>query len=321
MRLWLASNSSHQADGQSGPLQKHFSEMIAWKRMHGVPIRSRAPTGFTLVELIVVIAVVLILASLLLPVLSDGKSKAKAIICLNHHRQLILATMLYAGDHEDSFPANLGAAETRRSVSAGSFLNWVNNVMSWELDSDNTNLTWIRAGGIGPYLPGDVSVFKCPEDAALSDLQEDAGWSGRVRSVSMNAMVGDAGEFTRTGVNTNNPYYKQFFKLGQVPEPSRIFVYTEEHPDSINDGYFLNKPYSGEWHDLPASYHQGAAHLAFADGHVERRLWTQSSTKPPARPDAAQLPFSISENDLDDFVWLMERTSVKRYDRYSSAHP
>ncbi len=40
-------------------------------------------------------------------------------------------------------------------------------------------------------------------------------------------------------VNTNNPGYRQFLHLGDVPEPSRIFALIEEHPDSINDGYFL----------------------------------------------------------------------------------
>ena len=59
---------------------------------------------------------------------------------------------------------------------------------------------------------------------------------------------------------------------------------TEEHPDSINDGYFLNKPDSLQWMDLPASYHNGAANLAFADGHLETHKWRFASTKPPARP-------------------------------------
>lgn len=292
--------------------------MIAWNRKQTEPRRSDVSDGFTLVELLVVIAVLMVLFGLLLPVLSSGKSKARAIICLNHHRQLIMATMLYAGDHQDSFPANLGTADTKRTVADGTYQNWVNNVMSWELDEDNTNHVWVQSGGIGPYLSGNVSVFACPEDDVVSDVQREAGWEGRVRSISMNAMVGDAGQFTRTGVNTNNPSYRQFFTLGQVPEPSRIFVFIEEHPDSINDGYFLNKAYSGEWHDLPASYHNGSAHLVFVDGHVERHRWLHAGTKPAPRPDAAALPYAFSESESDDFEWLMDRTSVKRSYQYSA---
>ena len=58
----------------------------------------------------------------------------------------------------------------------------------------------------------------------------------------MNAMVGNAGEYLQAGANVNNPDYVQFLKLGQIPQPARIFVLTEEHPDSVNDGYFLNQP-------------------------------------------------------------------------------
>src|SRR4026209_2631394 len=104
----------------------------------------------------------------------------------------------------------------------------------------------------------------------------------------MNAMVGDVGELSATGVNANNPFYVQFFKLSAIPRPARIFVFLDEHPDSINDGYFLNKVYweAGalvrEWVDLPASYHNGAAAFSFADGHSQIQRWAQALTKRPA---------------------------------------
>jgi prepilin-type processing-associated H-X9-DG protein len=135
----------------------------------------------------------------------------------------------------------------------------------------------------------------------------------------MNAMVGNAGEFTLTGANTNNPYYRQFFRLSQVLDPTHIFVFIEEHPDSINDGYFLNQPSTWEWRDLPASYHKGGANISFADGHVESHLWMESSTRPPAMPDAAALPFAVPTGASQDFLWLMERMSYHKY--YSKPKP
>ena len=48
----------------------------------------------------------------------------------------------------------------------------------------------------------------------------------------MNAMVGDAGDFSTNGFNINNPGYVQFFKITQIPQPAEIFVFLDEHPDT-----------------------------------------------------------------------------------------
>jgi prepilin-type processing-associated H-X9-DG protein/prepilin-type N-terminal cleavage/methylation domain-containing protein len=266
--------------------------------------------AFTVVELLVVIAVIGILASLVLPPLTRAKNRGQSIYCLNNLRQLGLAMHLYAEDHEDALPFNMGTEGTRKTIASGEFLNWANNVMTWELDPDNTNTIWLATGGLGPYLSGNTTVFRCPSDNVLSPVQVQAGWSGRLRSYSMNAMLGNAGEFLAGGVNTNNPGYKQFFTLAEVPNPSEIFAFVEEHPDSINDGYFINRFYSYQWHDLPASYHNGGANFAFADGHSEFRPWRNASTMPPARPDAAQLPFRVPSGDRGDLYWVLSRTSV-----------
>ncbi len=66
-----------------------------------MPFRSLA---FTLIDLLVVIAIIAILAGMLLPTLSKAKNKAQETIDFNNTRQTMLATHLYAGDDEDYLP-------------------------------------------------------------------------------------------------------------------------------------------------------------------------------------------------------------------------
>jgi prepilin-type N-terminal cleavage/methylation domain-containing protein/prepilin-type processing-associated H-X9-DG protein len=273
--------------------------------------REAREMAFTLIELLVVIALIAILAAMLLPAISNAKARTQGMACLNNNRQLAAAWLLYADDHSDRLPYNLGGP-SRESVAQRTNLNWVNNILNWELDPDNTNTATITEASLAPYASRAVAIYRCPSDHVLSSVQRQAGWSGRVRSYSMNMMVGDAGELSQKGFNLNNPEYVQFFKLSSIPKPANIFVFLDEHPDSINDGYFLNKAYYREWLDLPASYHNGAATFSFADGHSLMRRWQHAKTRKPALPDAAGLPLYIPASESADFNWVLEHMSIGR---------
>jgi prepilin-type N-terminal cleavage/methylation domain-containing protein/prepilin-type processing-associated H-X9-DG protein len=277
--------------------------------------------GFTLIELLVVIAIIAILAALLLPALSKARERASSVFCLNNTRQLQIACQLYTDDNQNYLPYNLGMV----GLSLRTNINWVNNVMTWDLSTDNTNPATLSDASLGPYISGNIACFNCPSDRTLSSIQISAGWNRRLRSYSLNAMLGDAGSFSATGVNTNNPDYKQFFKTTQIPKPSEIFAFLDEHPDSINDGYFLNQDaqiiqkgnlYAGsfEWHDLPASYHNNSAAFSYADGHSSLHHWLQSTTIYPPTPDAAKLPIEFlvpPAGGRADFDWILEHMSIE----------
>jgi prepilin-type processing-associated H-X9-DG protein len=103
----------------------------------------------------------------------------------------------------------------------------------------------------------------------------------------------------------------QYFSFVSIPNPANIFIFLDEHPDTIDDGYFLNKFYSAGWFDLPASYHNGAASFAFADGHSEMHRWVNSLTKLPPVPGITDdKDLKVKNEERADFDWVLSHMSV-----------
>lgn len=265
--------------------------------------------GFTLMELLVVVAVVIILAGLLLPALARSKARALSIMCRNNTKQLAFAWTLYSDDNSGRLAYNLPPGQNILSGATLPAPNWINNVMNWELTPGNTNTDFVNQSIIGDYTSRNANVYHCPSDTALSPAQKAAGWSQRVRSYSMNEMVGDPGSFLQNGMNIFNPGYQQFLKESDFRQTSTVFVFLDEHPDSIEDGFFANTATDLEWKHLPASYHNNGGSFAFADGHAEIHRWQCASTICPPVPGGAPLPITIGPNDTTDFDWVNKNSS------------
>ena len=276
--------------------------------------------AFTLIELLVVIAIIAILAGLLLPVLARAKVKAQAVKCMSNGRQLMLAWMQYAQDNNDRIANNFGSVETLATIADGSYQNWVNDVEDWTISPEVFDLTGIEKASFFKYV-GNTGVYKCPADHFLSGLQKAAGFDARPRSYSMNCFFGPYNPTWTSTANNFYTAYSQFLRLSSTPNPANLFVTLDEHPDSINDGYFDDyaNPVASQWpnqywNDLPASYHDGACGFSFADGHSEIHKWQSTvCTILPVRlaPGVPHIPFSSDMvNVSSDVQWMASRASV-----------
>jgi prepilin-type processing-associated H-X9-DG protein len=261
--------------------------------------------GFTRIELIAVLVIVALLGGLGLPLGATTKSQADISTCLDHNRQLARAWTQFALDNNDTFATTPVGMDNPVSQDS-----WGNGWVDWSSSPSNTNSTYFtdpRYSGLANFLARRKEPFKCPADRFLSAVQRSMGWTERVRSVAANGYVGgrDVGFSTVYG----DPYLnaRTFSQLVRPP-PSEVFVFLEEHPDSLNDCAFYSpggSPSSMTWWDYPASYHDGGAMFSFADGHAELHRWIGPIRTAPVLGSFGS--YSQSSN-LPDQLWLYQRT-------------
>ena len=262
----------------------------------------RQPFAFTLLELLVVVAVIGLLAALLLPVLGQAKQKAQGTECLSNLRQLHLGWSLFISEHDGALPPIDDTPEAGKNAEHPSWVaGWLRTANESGDKSDGTNSALLVAqpytqfGSIGAYVK-NPDVYRCPGDH-----------SDRVRSMAMNSYMNGFGAWQASD-------YVTYRTETEIRNPSHTWVLIDERQDSINDGYFavdMTTHYS--MLDYPASYHAGSGNLTFADGHAESHRWLEATTKPPLRPgEHLSVDPAYTSPDDRDLKWLTERTTVPK---------
>ena len=261
-----------------------------------------------MIELLVVIAIIAILAAMLLPALSKAKAKAQGIRCMNNHHQLVLAWILYSGDFNERLALNGGTGNVALSMTDPLINNgnWVQGEIGpigtyGATPTSNTDLNLIKAGTLFPYSKS-VDIYKCPADTKT--VKVGTSILPTNRSMSMNAWLNPIMPFTSTA--------KAYRRQGDItlPAPVNCWVFLDENPGTINDPFLVCDPFDGyasEWVDIPASYHNNAGGLSFADGHSEIRKW-----RDPAILGKITAPFVTTTHPEIDLNWLQQRSTVHK---------
>lgn len=248
--------------------------------------------GFTLPDLLVVVAVLGLLLLMLAPVFADSRSSTKTTQCLNNLRRLTGAWHMYTSDNADLLPVRIASGN-----------------MAWTalVDCTNTAILIDRASSPLASYNQSVDIFKCPADNYDNPVLK----APRARSLSGNALLGN-------GIQPGNvfnqipgrTYIRAFSKLTQLnkPGPESTICILEEHPDSIDDALFITRVgetlASAYWVNLPGSNHDGAGTISFVDGHAVLKRWLDRRTAPPV--------VYIPQNNFSapvspDYEWLNER--------------
>lgn len=265
--------------------------------------------GFTLIELLVVIAIIAILAAMLLPALAKAKTKAHGISCMSNLKQLQLGWVMYSGDNNDKIVTNGEEARAARSpinamyLSGGARAVWALGDVGTTAGVGASDPELIKNGLLYPFVTS-LGVYKCPAD------RKQVSGADTVRSMAMNAWMNSIRSWndvipgTHAGANRLRDYRKQSDIT--APSPSMTWVFIDENPNSINDGWFACDPGNPAlWYDIPATYHNNAGGLSFADGHCEIKKWRDKNILTATRVDIPKDPNS------DDLTWLQMRSTAK----------
>ncbi len=208
--------------------------------MHST-IRHEAPWGghrgaFTLVELLVVVAIIALLAGMLLPALARARDTARGAVCIGNLRQFGVASMTYSLDYRGHLPG---------------FRNWLYAAAK---PGDLTS------GTLFPYLK-EKPVYLCPTDARAMATKAKP-----LQPASTSPTFGNSHK-RRDYSYAINCGICHATDLSQFIAPTKTMVFMEAN--------LAADDYTGEVGPMLVSHsisfhHNRKGHLLFGDFHVER---------------------------------------------------
>lgn len=291
------------------------------------PRTQPAAGAFTLVELLVSIAVIALLTALLLPTLGGAREAGRSALCASNLRQLVIALDAYANDHRDRYCP--GASD--QAV----------NLHRWHGTRQSPGAAFMPEGGaLTPYLAGDgsdtgasVAVRACPTFVPVQLALAGAGPAGGFeRSAGgygyNNAFAGKDRSAAGRGPDGRTLWMVVTDRVGaarsRFANPSGAVAFADSAlcdgntvtPGGVSEYSFVEPRF---WPDVPEPvrpdpsihfrHHRagnepaGDANVAWLDGHVARRARTFTATSGfyPGDPAAAGIGWFGDRDDNSAF--------------------
>jgi len=240
----------------------------------------RRQRGFTIIELLIVIAIISMLSSILVPSLSRAKAVARRVACLSNIRNMVIAANHYATVHDGTFP------------------------ISQYCPSDVTKYTYVawdyRYRADGKLDPGllwsegqDLAVLQCPS------YDGPANWFGD--------------KYTGYNYNTSYTGHGQGEAIAapariiDVKDPTNCALFGDGE-NSAGANKFMRSPFTATGDRLftqrcagtQGFRHIGTTNVGFCDGHVATLAERYSETSDPAKDFTDTTGFLSPDNSLYD---------------------
>jgi type II secretory pathway pseudopilin PulG len=231
--------------------------MTANERTAGA-LRAR---GFTVTELLVVIAMIVLLVSILFVAGSPVRQGALRTKCMVQQRSIALACQVYATDSSQRLPSPRTDTSPPEAGAGGALNPWVNcSTSAGTLTPAGVELLGsLQKGVLWAYMNGNESAYRSPLDPTK-----------RIRSYSLNAFVG-------VGAINPNPFNRRCDELysygartyfmSRVSQPAKtmLTIPEEDAPGYNRHGWVIN-PNTAQWIDLPAFWDDNRINIALLDG-------------------------------------------------------